>query len=83
MEDILKGKALARSPTNFRGHLFEVEGVVEQARAAYLEQHGDASGAAAARERAKNALDTAIDIQESVIYGAIGSAAPSSTPPGR
>lgn len=54
----------------FRGHLFEVRGVVEERRAKALAAKGDAQGAAAANQRALDALEQAMAIQADVIRGA-------------
>lgn len=61
------------TPTYFRGHLYEVSGLVEERRAAALTARGDSEGAARARGDALNALETAMKIQAAVIEG---SAAP-------
>lgn len=60
---------LHRAPgvSYFRGHLFEVRGLVEERRAKDLATKGDASGAAAAKERAMKAYEEAIAIQDEVI----------------
>lgn len=55
----------------FRGHLFEVRGVVEERRAQALAAKGDTQGAAAANQRALDALEQAMAIQADVIRGAI------------
>jgi tetratricopeptide (TPR) repeat protein len=53
--------------TYFRGHLVEVQGLVEEARAAQLADAGDAAEAARARERAIQLLEEVVKIQEQVI----------------
>ncbi len=57
----------AHEPTYFRGHLLEVRGVIEEARAAALADAGDTAGAAAARARAIALLDQVVRIQEQVV----------------
>jgi hypothetical protein len=81
--EVSLGLDLATEPSSFRGHLFEVEGVIEQELMADLEKRGDSTGAAAAKERAKTAFDQAISTQEETIYRAIGTAGPigSGAPP--
>jgi hypothetical protein len=81
--EVSLGLDLATEPSSFRGHLFEVEGVIEQELMTDLEKRGDSSGAAAAKERAKTAFDQAISTQEETIYRAIGTAGPmgSGAPP--
>ncbi len=54
----------------FRGHLFEVRGVVEERRGKALAAQGDEQGAAAANQRALDALEQAMAIQADVIRGA-------------
>ena len=78
--DIDRGLALATEPSNFRGHLFEMRGVVEERHGKALEKRGDMPGAAAANERAKEAFEQAIDVQEQTIFRAIGSGTPASPP---
>lgn len=53
--------------TYFRGHLVEVQGLIEEARAAQLADAGDAAGAARAREHAIALLEEVVKIQEQVI----------------
>lgn len=53
--------------TYFRGHLVEVQGLVEEARAAQLADAGNAAEAARARERAIQLLEEVVKIQEQVI----------------
>lgn len=54
----------------FRGHLFEVRGVVEERRAKALTAKGDTQGAAQANQRALDALEQAMAIQADVIRSA-------------
>lgn len=82
MEDVEDGLELATEITYFRGHLFEVQGLVEERRAKKLEASGDAAGAKAANDRAKDAFDRAIDVQEMVLDKALAalSKSPSAQP---
>jgi len=67
-EDALhRGLAHAPEPTYFRGHLLEVEGLVEEARAASLADAGKPVEARAARERAIVLLEDVVKIQDQVI----------------
>jgi tetratricopeptide (TPR) repeat protein len=58
--------------TYFRGHLVEVQGLVEEARAAQLADAGNAAEAAKARERAIQLLEEVVKIQEQVIQRSLG-----------
>jgi hypothetical protein len=73
-EDIAQGLALATKPTHFRGHLYEVSGLVHERQAKALAAQGDEAGAAAARARALDAFEMAIKIQDQVITEALGDA---------
>lgn len=55
----------------FRGHLLEVQGLVEEAHAVRLQDAGSLDEAAAARRRALSSFDEAVRMQESVIQGAL------------
>ena len=61
------GLAHAPAPTYFRGHLVEVQGLVEEARAAQLADAGKVAEAAAARNRAIALLEDVVKIQDQVI----------------
>lgn len=69
--DVDAGLALAKENTHFRGHLFEVRGVVEERRSKALAQKGDAAGAEKARKDALAAFEKAIEIQDDVIARAL------------
>lgn len=73
--DVDAGLALATEISHFRGHLFEVRGLVAERRAEALAARGD-PGAAAAREDAIRAYEQAIEVQDRVIRDALGEAAP-------
>jgi hypothetical protein len=68
--------------TYFRGHLVEVQGLVEEARAAQLADAGNVAGAEQAREHAIQLLEEVVKIQDQVIQrsladsGARGASAP-------
>lgn len=61
------GMRLVPEPSYFRGHLFEVRGVVEERRAEALRRQGDEAGARAAQAAALEAYETAMRIQDDVI----------------
>lgn len=67
-----RGLEQARETTYFRGHLFEVRGLVEERRAKQLRDSGDTAGADAAKKRALDAFEQSMDIQAEVIGGALG-----------
>ncbi len=77
-----RGLALATAPTYFRGHLFEVKGVVAQRRAAKLASDGDERAAAVAKQEALAAYEESMRIQAEVIDRALPVRPPGSTPPG-
>lgn len=54
----------------YRGHLFEVRGVLEQRRAKALRAAGDETAARAAERRAVEASETSMEIQAEVIRNA-------------
>lgn len=66
-QSLKSGLAHAPEPTYFRGHLLEVEGLVEEARAAGLADAGKPEDAARARERAIQLLEEVVRIQDQVI----------------
>lgn len=74
-QDVTGGLALAKTTSYFRGHLFEVRGLVDQRRAAALAKAvdagqadaGDAAEIAAAKQRAIEAFEEAMKIQNEVI----------------
>lgn len=65
----------------YRGHLYELLGIIEEREHQTLAQQKDAEGAAAAAARALLALDEAMRIQAEVIAQAGPDAAPSVAPP--
>ncbi len=58
--------------TYFRGHLVEVQGLVEEARGAQLADAGKPAEAARAREHAIQLLEEVVKIQEQVIQRSLG-----------
>ena len=71
VKDVTRGLEHAGAPTYFRGHLYEVLGLVEEKRAAALTKAGDAPGAKEARKRALDASESAVKIQDEVIKRAL------------
>jgi tetratricopeptide (TPR) repeat protein len=67
-----RGLDQAREVTYFRGHLFEVRGLVEERRAAGLRERGDTAAADAAKKRALDAFEQSMEVQAQVIKGALG-----------
>lgn len=65
------GLVSARAPSYFRGHLFEVLGLVNERESAALGAKGKSSEAEAARQRALDALERAMKIQDAVILEAV------------
>jgi hypothetical protein len=66
-KDIKAGMAHAPEATYFRGHLLEVDGIIEEARAATLADAGKKDDAQRARARALDLLHEAVLVQEKVI----------------
>lgn len=71
LEDVDEGLKLETSPTHFRGHLFEVQGLVLEREAKSLEAKGDTSNAARMRSKAMDAFASAVQIQDAVISEAL------------
>ena len=69
--DVSAGLLRVQGPTYFRGHLLEVQGLVEEARAASLSDAGRVDEAARARTRAMALLEEAVHTQEQVIEHAL------------
>jgi tetratricopeptide (TPR) repeat protein len=69
--DVQAGLARATGPTYFRGHLLEVEGLLEEARAAALADAGKVDEASRAKEKALGLLERAVRVQEHVIDRAL------------
>jgi hypothetical protein len=66
-DSVREGLTHAPSPSYFRGHLLEVEGIVEEARARGLADAGRVSEAATAKARALDLLYQAVLVQEHVV----------------
>jgi tetratricopeptide (TPR) repeat protein len=64
---ISEGLELAPGPTYFRGHLFEVRGLLEERQAEALAKAGKADDAKKAKDRALSAFEEAMRIQRTVI----------------
>jgi len=69
--DVQAGLLRVQGPTYFRGHLLEVEGLIEEARAAGLADAGRGDEAAAARSKAMGLLEEAVRVQQGVIEHAL------------
>lgn len=70
--EVRAGLDHAQGATYFRGHLLEVEGRIEEARASTFADAGRGPEAAQARARAIALLDEAVSVQEQVIQKALG-----------
>jgi hypothetical protein len=71
LREIDAGLTYAVTPTHFRGHLFEVKGIVLERRIAALKAQGDSRGAERVKGEAITAFNEAIEIQNKVIEGAL------------
>jgi len=69
--DVEAGLLAVQGPSYFRGHLLEVEGRVEEARANGLADAGQREEAAKAKTRALALLEQAVHVQEQVIERAL------------
>lgn len=67
-----QGLTHAADPSYFRGHLLEVQGLVEEARSKKFQAAGNLEGAVKARESAIKLLEEAISIQDHVIAKRLG-----------
>ena len=70
LADLERGLALVPETSYFRGHLFEVRGLVEERQSKALAGRGDGAGAGAAQARALDAFQEAMRIQSEVIQQA-------------
>src|SRR6185312_5021680 len=75
LREIDAGLAYAVTPTHFRGHLFEIKGIVLERRIAALKEKGDGKGAERVKGEAISAFNEAIEIQNKVIEAALPGAA--------
>ena len=71
MEHVDVGLKLVQADSYFRGHLYEVRGLVEERRANQLREAGKTKDAEAAKQRALTAFEEAMKIQERVIQNAV------------
>ncbi len=65
--DVAQGLTHANDASFFRGHLLEVQGVIEEARGNKFADAGQSEEAAQARKHALDLLRQAISIQEAVV----------------
>lgn len=72
-EAVARGLEHTPEPTYFKGHLLEVKGLVEEARAAQLADAGKPEEAAKAKERAIALLEEVVRIQDEVIKRSLAS----------
>jgi hypothetical protein len=76
---IRAGLENAKSSSYFRGHLFEVRGLLEERREKALRATGRGPEADQAHDRSLSAYEEAMKIQAGVIGGALPSASPASS----
>jgi hypothetical protein len=69
--DVQSGLGHVQGATYFRGHLLEVEGLVEETRASALADAGQPTEAAQARNKAMSLLEEAVHVQQQVIEHAL------------
>lgn len=72
--DVERGLELAKETTYFRGHLFEVRGLVEERLGKSLKDKGESAAAEEAKKRALDAFEKSMAIQAEVIEKATGPA---------
>lgn len=70
-KDVKEGTTHAQADTYFHGHLLEVGGIIEEARAANLSDAGKTAEADAAKKRALDFLHQAVEIQDQVIRSSL------------
>lgn len=76
LQNVEAGMALAKDATYFRGHLFEMQGLVDERRAKTLRAEGDEAAAKRAEAKALDAFEKAMNIQQEVIDKALPEAEP-------
>jgi tetratricopeptide (TPR) repeat protein len=76
LRDVEAGLAHAPTPSYFRGHLLEVQGVLYEQRAAVLRDAGKTEEAEQAKARAVKLLQEAVQIQDEVIQRSLGDGGP-------
>jgi tetratricopeptide (TPR) repeat protein len=69
---VQKGLSHVDGVTYFKGHLIEVQGLIEGARAARFADAGNPAEAAKAREKAIELLEEVVKIQDQVIRSSLG-----------
>jgi hypothetical protein len=74
------GLELVPETSYFRGHLLEVQGLMEERRAKRLAAQGKDDAANQANQRAVEAFEHAMTIQAEVIRGAVDAGAPAARP---
>ena len=70
-QHLKQGLDLAREATYFRGHLYEVRGLVEERRSKDLSAKGESGAAETAKQRALEAFEESMKIQEQVIKSTV------------
>jgi len=70
-EGVRQGLLHATEPSYFRGHLLEVGGLVEEAREASLRDAGSTAAASAARKKAFDLFQQAVNVQELVVQSSL------------
>ncbi len=76
LKDVDAGLALATAPTHFRGHLYEVMGLVHERRMKSLADSGNQSAADREKKLAIDAYEKAMTTQDEVIRRALPTAEP-------
>ena len=76
IKDVDDGLALATAPTHFRGHLFEMMGIVHERRMKSLADAGNQSGADREKKLAIEAYEKAMTTQDEVIRRALPAGEP-------
>lgn len=70
--DVDEGAKHAKDDSYFKGHLLEVGGIVQEARAAELADAGKTADADAAKKQALTLLHQAVEVQDKVIRASLG-----------
>jgi hypothetical protein len=78
--ELTQGLTHAKTPSYFRGHLFEVRGLVEERREKALRGTGRGQEADQAHARSLDAYEAAMKIQAEVISSAVTAPGPSAPP---
>jgi hypothetical protein len=72
LRDVEAGLALSSAVTHFRGHLFEVRGVVHERHAKSLASAGNPAASEKAKAAALESYERAVEVQDEVIGRALG-----------